>query len=92
MPKILCRCENLIDLTPIPCPDGFEMISEDEMNSLYSAPSGAAEDFIERFRRVSQQVYKCPYCGRLLVFWNKDQKATFYNLDPEAANPPLDKT
>jgi len=68
------------------------MISEDEMNSLYSAPSGAAEDFIERFRRVSQQVYKCPYCGRLLVFWNKDQKATFYNLDPEAANPPLDKT
>ncbi len=77
MPKILCRCKNEIDLISIPCPDGFELISEADLNSLYRIPPSRGDDFLEHFRRLRRQVYRCPHCGRLLVFWNKDE-ATFY--------------
>jgi hypothetical protein len=82
VPKIRCYCDNVINLSPIPAPDGFKLIGEAAMGAIWSQ----LEDLLasahppEETRSIITslltsfgnkhlvQVYSCPNCGRLWVF------------------------
>lgn len=68
MPKLLCRCGELIRFGQIPCPDEWLFVSDVE----YERHSGQvdAELLYEEFRSF----LLCRSCGRLWVYWNGYQE------------------
>lgn len=81
MPKLNCICDETINLSPLPNPQGFKLISESGLEALVEglerAHEGAASamDFQEQAyqlvyssRSTFVQIYECPRCGRLAIF------------------------
>ena len=80
MPKLSCPCGATINVTFVPCPDGYVMVHEpawdeirDEVAELARAgapSSGPRNPFSELLggtNRALKEAYVCPTCGRLLV-------------------------
>ena len=78
MPKILCRCGNVINLSEIPSPDGFLLLPESELESPLIGISGDA--WIDELVKRGKEVYECNRCHRLLIFWdnNRNDVPSFY--------------
>ena len=79
MPKLKCKCSNVIDLTPIPCDQLYRLIYEKATYDLYGTKLTTGDDLITELFNRSAQVFKCDKCGRLMIFWNRGQvKADVY--------------
>lgn len=64
MPKILCECDEIINLSGIPSPNILNMISDkeyDEFTGLIDA---------EKLYIKMKTIVKCPKCKRLYFFSN----------------------
>ncbi len=62
MPKIKCRCSNIISLGEIPCPHQYNVISDvkyDHFQGLIDAESLYLEMFI---------AIKCNVCERIILY------------------------
>jgi len=82
MPKLTCACGEVINLSPVPNPQGFnvfsEAVHEKIIDSLVAAHQEAQSqaDFEQRAMEILthvgtpgiMQMYECPHCGRLAVF------------------------
>lgn len=64
MPKLVCRCSNIIDLGRIPNPCEWLYISDVEYDSFEGAID--AEDLYMAMKGA----VKCDQCGRLWLFHN----------------------
>lgn len=79
MPKLPCPCGHVLDLSPIPNHVEYAFFnadrwgeciallvastrSEGDNSSLHERLSDALPGFVDSF-------YRCPICGRLIVFW-----------------------
>jgi hypothetical protein len=78
MPTIRCLCGESIDLSAIPSPHGFVLISESDWEDITNHVGDALagrRDSDDLHRQVLgsgnsaiKQLYKCPHCGRLYLF------------------------
>ena len=82
MPKFVCICKTVIDLSPIPAPDQWMIISDNEMTNVFEKEE---KDEIIDVSYIYQQmkiVIKCPNCGRLHIFWDGFEKSPIiYKID-----------
>lgn len=81
MPKIRCLCDEIINLSPIPNPQGFNLIWEplrekliEDLIAAYQQARSKQEFEDQAYKLLYPkkpefpQVYECPNCGRLAVF------------------------
>src|SRR5687767_13386314 len=92
MPKLQCKCGNIIDLSTVPNPAGFELVwepSKEELTAQLVAIHERASSAAEFERGVSgllipnryplPYVYECNSCGRLAVMRHpSDIKVTLW--------------
>ena len=64
MPKLLCKCGEVLRFGEIPCPIEWRMISDSKFEQFEGTVN--AEDVY----LASQTALRCPRCGRLWVFWD----------------------
>jgi hypothetical protein len=51
--------------------------------SLYEMKSESPDGIASRINLESAKMYKCPKCGRLIVFWDRrGNEPIFYNPEP----------
>jgi hypothetical protein len=62
--SLLCVCDNLIDMSPVPNPNGYAIIKESDLSALESTDKVSID---ELYKTIRWSV-KCPYCGRLWLF------------------------
>ena len=77
MPKLGCLCGNVINLSPIPCPNEFALISGADMEAVFSALEDSpltAENLLET---VATSVIVCDVCGRYYISKGKDSSDYF---------------
>ena len=72
MPKLLCRCDQVISFSAIPDEHSWWLISDVEFDSFVGMVDA------EAVFRVGRHVLRCPQCGRLWVFWDKTSPPTEY--------------
>jgi hypothetical protein len=72
MPKLLCKCSEVLHYGDIPCAIEWRVISDvafDEFSGEVSA---------EAVYQVTRTMLRCPRCGRLWMFWDRDERPTEY--------------
>ena len=74
MPKLLCKCGELLRYGEIPCPIEWRIISDSKFAQFVGNVD--AEDVY----MATQTVLRCPKCGRLWIFW--DDGGTAYEYVP----------
>ena len=83
MPKITCICGEVINLSQIPHPQGFKIVSEEALETLVDnlidahKTSSSVKEFEKRTydslltkNPGITQAYECPNCGTILIFAN----------------------
>ena len=63
MPKLLCKCNTVINYSHIPSLDEWLLISDTEYDHFFGEV-----DSEELYRRFVHML-KCPTCERLRIFW-----------------------
>ncbi|MBB5776595.1 hypothetical protein [Nonomuraea jabiensis] len=82
MPKLVCPCGYVHDLSPIP--DAGYVTFLDELSDAILHPGAEELDSDERMGLLifkTGLLYECPDCGR--VMWRKDYDATFRIYMPD---------
>jgi hypothetical protein len=71
MPRIRCVCGAFINLTRLPCAEGFKVISEEAADAMVDRLMAAREVSAAEFENIvhgifrgSMQGYECTGCGR----------------------------
>jgi len=91
MPKLLCLCGYVHDLSPIP-DGGWLTVRDADYEALTAAELLAATNTTEAskqgepetsFVRFTGWLYECPTCGRLM--WRRPGDAEFRSFKPETA-------
>lgn len=92
MPRIRCLCDEVINLSVIPNPQGFKLVWEptieefmNELGAAYQQVS-SKDEFLDQaytlfYQRKPQfpQIYECSNCKRLVVFARaSDAKPAFW--------------
>jgi hypothetical protein len=85
MPKVVCTCGFVHDLSPIP-DGGWITVRDKDYEALIEAESAVANGDKDRVRQMvafTGRLYECPECGRLL--WSKpgDSCENFANYLPD---------
>lgn len=76
MPAILCKCGNRLSLGEVPNPTEWLLISDVEYDEFQDEID--AEELYMRFKPL----IICPYCKRLICFWNGfKEDPIFYKID-----------
>lgn len=91
MGQVRCICGSVLYDGDIPCPFEYDMLSNDSIDDvvadigtiLKQTSADRVMDAQLRILAASTVVYKCPACGRLLVFWDGLEKP-FVSYLPEA--------
>lgn len=84
MPKIRCRCGRLINLSAIPCPDEFHLLTDMQIDAV-DDKTMTTRDLLDWVITESTLGWKCPECRRLIVRWGDDYSSIeFYK--PEASD------
>lgn len=76
MPKLLCRCGEVISLSVIPCPFEWRIMSSTKLDTLPDQVD------VEEIYRATDTIVRCPKCDRLWVFWDDAEVATEYARAP----------
>lgn len=79
MPKIVCRCGEIIGLGDIPSPNQWMIISDVNITDEdWENKSLNMADFYQEM----DVVVKCPVCKRLYIYWNGlDKEPEVYNIE-----------
>lgn len=64
MPKLTCRCGEILRYGEIPSPIEWKIIS-DVAYDQFSGPIDAEDIYA-----AMESLLRCPHCARLWVFWN----------------------
>lgn len=73
MPKVICKCENVIGLAEIPSPNQWMVISD----AAYDGFQGQVD--AELLYSKMNMIVKCDVCNRLHIFWDGfDKSQTIY--------------
>src|SRR5690242_13071911 len=85
MPSMGCECGYVFALGRLPVAEGYSFCSEAAENELLSTIEQLVNEVFNSNEREElrwklglaigdymQQFYKCPQCGRLIFFWEKD--------------------
>lgn len=76
MPKLKCECGEVIDLSGIPSPNQYLIISDIEFDKF---EGNVDSELIYSQMKI---VVKCSFCMRLYIYFNGfDQKPLIYKLD-----------
>ena len=93
MPKLRCMCGNVIDLSSVPVKEEYHYLSASEwdhavraiLKAMVSIRGGSDETLRERISdtlaALGGEMYRCPTCERIIVFWPGDNVPTFYRPD-----------
>ncbi len=78
MPKINCKCNNVISLGEIPSPNQWMIISDIEYDQFHHQIDA------EVLYSKMEVVVKCNFCGRLHIFWDGfDKPQVIYKKEDE---------
>lgn len=99
MPKIVCVCGGVINLSPIPCPDGFFVRAEAQFGTFAAAvvrlrhENLTDSDFEWRLLRCfspnggpAPHIYACPNCHRLAVCPNASARSISWYVPEDQSN------
>ncbi|QQT26617.1 MULTISPECIES: hypothetical protein [Sphingobacterium] len=76
MPKIRCVCDYIINLSEIPSPNQYLIISDVEMDTYVGQVD------VEQLYMAMKIVARCSNCGRLHVFYDGfDEDPVIYRVD-----------
>jgi len=76
MPKLKCICEEVIDLSGIPSPNQYLIISDADFDNFEGKVDA------ELIYSKMQIVVKCPSCKRLYIYCDGfDKEPTIYKLE-----------
>ncbi len=64
MPKMICRCGNVLSYGDIPCNIEYKFISD----VAYDKYQGSVDT--EELYMNMKSFFECPICKRLWLFWN----------------------
>ena len=81
MPKLLCRCGEVLSFGAVPCPIEWRVISDTKFEQF----SGLVD--AELLYRATDVMLRCPVCGRLWVFWNGHEEPAEYVPDGVVGRP-----
>jgi hypothetical protein len=86
MPKLVCLCGYVHDLTPIP-DAGYVVVRDGDYESLVEAErtlaSRSGDDTLLRtIVSLQSRLYECPGCGRL-AWMKKSDEVVFFHRDDE---------
>lgn len=76
MPKMLCRCGEVLRLGEIPCPIEWRIISDPKLETFPDQVD------VEELYLATDSMVRCPTCDRLWIFWNGETAATEYVKAP----------
>ncbi len=77
MPKFLCRCEHVINLSPVPCPQEKFLIDGDDFNAILELMDGNEyQQAVSMLEEKAVSVIVCDTCGR--HYLRKDQDSNEY--------------
>ena len=76
MPKLVCKCNNVINFSGIPCEHQWLFMSDVEYD--YYSGKIDTDDLYNKFKMF----LKCDNCGRLWVFWESDQPTLYTPESP----------
>lgn len=94
MPKLMCRCGEVLNLSLIPVPGQQILIREADWDQLVDALAAAAERvgtadpallreaLSDAFAGFGDEVYRCPRSGHLIVVDRDTGAAQFFAPDP----------
>lgn len=76
MPKFICKCNNVIDLSGIPSKHQFLFVADAEYDKFKGDIN--TDDLYARM----QIFIECPVCSRIHIFWNGfDNLPAVYNKE-----------
>jgi hypothetical protein len=78
MPKLLCKCGEVLSYGAIPCPVEWRLLSDVKFDTF----SGQID--AEAIYRATDMMLRCPRCDRLWIFWNGQEVPTEYLRSPES--------
>jgi hypothetical protein len=76
MPKLLCKCNQVLSFGPIPSPIEWRILSDERFDSF----SGWVD--AEDIYQATNMMLRCPNCGRLWVFWDEAANPVEYVPQP----------
>jgi len=84
MPKLVCPCGFVHDLSPIP-DAGWITVRDRDYEALIEAErlSGPDDAGPRAFVRLTGRIYECPECKRIM--WEKPGEGRFSIFRPESA-------
>jgi predicted RNA-binding Zn-ribbon protein involved in translation (DUF1610 family) len=94
MPKLQCRCGEILNLSPIPNPLGFTIMSEARMDEAANAlieGQQRHDDFPDTVMQIlhntrgAVHAYECPRCGRWAILRRASDPEVMLWLQPEDA-------
>jgi hypothetical protein len=82
--QIRCGCGKIIATGLNPHPDGFLLLKETDADAIETdATDKTASDVFDAIADRAIQGYRCPSCGRLLLFEaGRGGPITFFKLEP----------
>jgi hypothetical protein len=81
MPKLLCKCGEVLILGNIPSPIEWRIISDLKFDSFHGQVD------VEEIYTATDTVLRCPKCGRLWVFWEgRDTPSEYVLSGDESTN------
>lgn len=79
MSKLICPCGKELNNIVSPNPNGYYMLSDSDVDSIYVATSsGKAADLVTE---LAHEVWKCPQCKRIAIFHKLDTGLTWYVVE-----------
>jgi rubrerythrin len=75
MPKFLCRCEHVVNLSPVPCPEEKFLIDGADFYAVIEAiASQPYKQAIDMLEEKTRSVLVCAECGRHYVSKGHDSE------------------
>jgi hypothetical protein len=99
MPKLICPCGHVINLSQIPVPGERVCFDGDQWDEVVKTvadtvgrsetrdPTLLAETISDTLAGFSYSIEVCPGCGRLAVPDRDGKRYRFYRPEPEASPP-----
>lgn len=85
MPNLACKCGNVIDLSPVPCPNEYSLISDRDMEAVFDAMDAAPSSAVDLLEAAATSVIVCDVCGRYYI--SKGKESVEYTvLSPETSD------
>jgi hypothetical protein len=82
MPKVVCKCGYIFNLTVTPSDDEHLLVPESVVESVIDSDKYTSNDVVNLYTDEGRSVLICPRCGRLYL-QRKEDPATYTSYVPE---------